>query len=193
MNVWEKFLFHTLHVRAHYPESEVSVHDVSDFKSFVREHPQPTVSEEFEIKSKVYFHGRAFMVRNADFFNILPRADVCDDTYMPNSIHTEHGPGTIRTRYDALTFYKPYTSLREHFKIYRRIFLDLRHLDKVHNQFRSSREMEKTKLDWRYILSQDIPTVLKFVAYATITGCEGLCYRILPKKGLADMWLYKKK
>jgi len=193
MNLWEKFLFHTLHVRAHYPESEVSVHDVSDFKSFVKDNPQPAVSNEFEMRSKTYFHGRAFIVRNADFFNIPPRADVCDDTYMPNLIHTEHGPGTIRTRYDALAFYKPYTSMREHFKIYRRIFLDLRHLDKANEQFKSSRKMEQTKLDWRHILSQDVHTVLKFMAYANITRCEDLCYRVLPKKGLADMWLYKKK
>jgi len=193
MNLWEKFLFHTLHVRAHYPESEVSVHDVSAFKSFVKDNLQPAVSEEFETRSKTYFHGRAFMVRNADFFNIPPRADVCDDTYMPNLIHTEYGPGTIRTRYDALSFYKPYLSLREHFKIYRRIFLDLRHLDRTNEQFKSSREMEQTKLDWQHIFSQGVPTILKFVAYATITGCEDLCYRVLPKKGLADMWLYKKK
>jgi hypothetical protein len=193
MSPWESFLFHVLHVRANFPEAEVSVNDVSEFKSFVDEHPQPVVSAEFEKKSKIYFHGRAFMVKNADLYNIPPRGDICDDTYMPNLIHTEHGPGTIRTRYDALAFYKPYTSLREHFKIYRRIFLDLRHIDQTNEAFRESREMERTRLNWQYILKQDLPTVAKFLMYAAITRIENLCYHILPKKGLADMWIYKKK
>ena len=193
MVLWESFLFHVLHVRVHYPESEVSVCDVSEFKKFVDNHPQPTISPEFEKKSKIYFHGRAFMIRNADFYNIPSREDVCDDTYMPNLIHTEHGPGTIRTRYDALAFYNPYTSLREHFKIYRRIFLDLRHIDQTNKFFKGSRRLEKTRLDWDFIFKQDSSTVAKFLMYAAITGAEEVCYKVLPKKGLADMWVYKKK
>lgn len=193
MDHWESFLFHVLHARANYPEAEVSVHDVSQFKRFVDEHSQPNIPADFEKKSKIYFHGRAFMVRNADFYDIPTRGDVCDDTYMPNLIHTEHGPGTIRTRYDALAFYNPYLSLREHFKIYRRIFLDLRNIDKTNELFRESREMERTRLDWQFILKQDLPTVAKFIMYAAITGVENLAYHVLPKKNLSDIWVYKKK
>lgn len=193
MSLWESFLFHILHVRANYPESEVSVNDVSEFKKFADEHPQPAISVEFEKKSKIYFHGRAFIVRNTDLYDIPARRDVCDDTYMPNLIHTKHGPGTIRTRYDALVFYKPYTSLKEHFKIYRRIFLDLRHIDQTNEAFRESREMERTKLDWQYILEQGLSTTAKFITYATITRFEELCYLALPKKCHSDMWIYKKK
>ena len=53
--------------------------------------------------------------------------------------------------------------------------------------------MERTRLDWQYILKQNLPTVAKFLMYVGITEVENLCYRILPKKGLADMWIYKKK
>ena len=193
MSLRESFLFHVLHVRAHYPQAEISVNDVSEFKFFVDKHPQPNISPEFERKSKIYFHGRAFMVRNADLYDIPSRRDVCDDTYMPNLIHTEHGPGTIRIRYDALVFYVPYTSLREHFKVYRRIFLDLRHIDRTNEAFQDSREMERTKLYWDYILKQDTTTIAKFMIYAAITRAEDLCYHVLPKRGLADMWIYKKK
>ncbi|MBN1275311.1 hypothetical protein JXA12_03385 [Candidatus Woesearchaeota archaeon] len=133
------------------------------------------------------------MIRNKDLYEIPAQKDVCDDTFMPNFIHTKYGPGTIRTRYDAMAFYQPYISLREHFKIYRRIFLDLRHLDETKKEFKTTREMERTKIDWDYVFKQKPKVIADFLLYKSITGIEDISYRLLPKKGISDMWVYKKK
>lgn len=193
MSSWERFLYKILHMRAFYPESEISKHNVSKFKNYVRENPQPVTDPDFEIRSKIYFHGRTFMMRNADFFEMPEDKNVADDTYLPNMIHTKYGPGTIRTRFDALVYYKPYLSLREHYKAYRRIFWDLDNIDKK-GQFKESRRMEETRLDWNYIFSKGPLVTLEFLAYAAISFMEeNVLYGLLPKKSISEVWQYEKK
>jgi glycosyltransferase involved in cell wall biosynthesis len=192
MSLWERFLYETLHVRAFYPESEVSTNDVSRFKNYVEDHPQSRVDPSFERRSKIYFHGRIFMMRNADLFEMPEDKDVADDTYLPNMIHSKHGPGTIRTRFDALAFYKPYLSLRDHYRAYRRVFWDLDNIDK-REEFRESRRMDETQLDWKFILSNDPTVALRFMVYAAVVFGEKSLYRLLPKKSLSEVWEYHAK
>jgi len=192
MSSWEKFLYMVLHARAFYPEAEVSVNDVSAYKSYAYESPQSTVSPEFESRSRIYFHGRTFMMRNVGFFYLPEDENTADDTFIPNFIHTNYGPGTIRIRFDAISYYKPYLSLRKHFKAYRRIFWDLDNMDKK-EEFRGSREMEKTHLDWNYIFSKGPLIALDFLAYAAISFGEKSLYDLLPKKSIAEVWQYEKK
>jgi glycosyltransferase involved in cell wall biosynthesis len=189
---WQQFMFDTLHARAFYPRAEVAVNDVSAYKSFAHAWPQPTLAPESEVRSKIYFHGRTFMMRNANYFFLPTDVNVTDDTYIPNSIHTKYGPGTIRTRFDAIAYYKPYLSLREHFRTYRRIFLDLETIDRS-EQFVTSRMMEKTRLDWEYIRSEGWPVLKNFLAYTAISQIEGALFRTLEKKKPSDLWVYEHK
>jgi glycosyltransferase involved in cell wall biosynthesis len=193
MSAWERFLYKTLHVRAFYPESEVSVNDVSEYKKYAQERPQKAISSQFEHKSKIYFHGRTFMIRNADFFYIPEKENITDDTFLPNMIHTKFGPGTIRTRYDAIVYYKPYLSLGQHFKTYRRIYTDLANIDENFKEFEHSRKMEKTKTDWNFIFSKGPVVSGNFIMHLLISNAEELCYRVLPRKNISEIWQYEKK
>lgn len=121
LSIWELFLYETLHARALFPEAEISINDVSKYKPFADVYPQPRVSPEFEKKSKIYFHGRIFMLRNREVFEMPEDENLADDSFLPNMIHTKYGPGSSRTRFDAIAYYEPYISLREHFRVYRRI------------------------------------------------------------------------
>lgn len=189
----EKFLFNMLHIRAFYPQSEISVNNVSRFKDYVFEFPQNSVSSEFELKSKIFFHGRAFMLRNKNIFLLPEENNVFDDTYLPNKIHQVFGPGSIRTRFDAKVFYKPYLSLRQHFNAYRRIYLDKLFLDKNFHEFEETRESEKTTLDWNYILSLDYSTISLFLTYFFVRNVEEKLFSILPKTLPSSLWYYDKK
>lgn len=193
MTPWQSLLFHTLHVRAFFPESEVSVHDVNSFKGYVDEKPQPSVSAEFEKKSKIYFHGRVFMLRNADVFELPEDKNLADDTFLPNMIHYKYGPGVIRTRFDAVGHYSPYLSLKNHFKTYRRIHLQKRYLDTTNPQFSEIREFERSRLDWRFIFSKGLPVAARFVAYSLIRTLEETAYNLLPKPEPAALWKYDRK
>ena len=192
LTLWENFLYRILHMRAFYPEAEVSVNDVSAYKDYAHKRPQPTISPESEMRSKIYFHGRTFMIRNSSFFHLPEDDNTADDTFLPNYIHTRYGLGTIRIRFDAIVYYKPYLSLREHYKAYRRVFWDLDNIDKK-GEFKESRKMEKTKINWKYILSQAPLVTLEFIAYASIAFGEETLYRLLPKKTLSEVWQYDKK
>ena len=190
--LWENFLYRVLHMRAFYPEAEISVNDVSTYKNYAHEKPQTTVSPEAEMHSKIYFHGRTFMMRNAGFFYLPENVNTADDTFLPNFIHTTYGPGTIRIRFDAITYYKPYLSLRDHYKAYRRIFWDLDNIDKK-IEFRESRRMEETKINWRYIFSKGPLVSLEFITYMAIANGEETLYNLLPKKTLSEVWHYNGK
>jgi len=181
-----------LHARALYPEAEISVHDVSAFKRYVMAHPQPDITPEAEARSKIYFHGRCYVLRSPSYFNMPANKDVVDDTYLSNYIHTNFGPGTIRIRYDALAFYKPIKSLREHFFTYWRYFLDKKNLDHRHKEFKVSRHFEKTKLNWSYINRQKYTTIIIFYMYTIISTLERLCFSVLPSVPVGKLWKFIK-
>ncbi|MEK6887785.1 MAG: glycosyltransferase family 2 protein [Candidatus Aenigmatarchaeota archaeon] len=188
MSPWQAFLYEILHARSLFPMSEISVNDVSHYKLFADTHPQTDADPEFEKKSKIYFHGRLFMLRNNRVFEMPEDENLADDSFLPNSIHTRYGPGSSRVRYDAIAYYEPYLSLHQHFRAYRRVDAQLRYLDANFKNFRESREMERTKLDWEYIRSTGIPNVLRFAAYSAVRDLEHAAYRVLPDQSPTDLW-----
>lgn len=188
LSLWKSLVYETMHARALFPEAEVSVNDVSHYKSFVDTYPQPDLDTDFEKRSKIYFHGRMFMLRNKNVFDMPEDQNLADDSFLPNMIHTRYGPGSIRIRYDAIVYYEPYLSLRDHFRAYQRIYSQLCYLDDHFEEFSKSREMEKTKLDWRYIWSKGLSNVLRFAAYTMIIKTEHLGFRLLPYHSPKELW-----
>lgn len=188
LSLWESLLYEILHARAFFPKAEVSVHDVSDYKPFADGHPQPEIDPESEKQSKIYFHGRLFMLRNKEIFEMPEDDNLADDSFLPNVIHTKYGPGSSRTRYDAIAYYGPYLSLSDHFKAYRRVDAQLRYLDKHFPEFAKSREMEQTKLDWNYIKSIGLTNTLRFITYSFIRNSECIGYQLLPERSPAELW-----
>lgn len=188
LSLWESFLYEILHARAFFPKAEVSVHDVSEYKPFAHTHPQPEIDSESEKRSKSYFHGRLFMLRNKGVFEMPEDENLADDSFLPNMIHTKYGPGSSRTRYDAIAYYEPYLSLSDHFRAYRRVDAQLRYLDEHFPEFAKSREMEQTKLDWNYIKSRGLTNTFRFIAYSLIRNSERIGYRLLPERSPAELW-----
>lgn len=191
LSSFRKMLFNVLNVRALNYEAEISTNDVSAYKWYVDKYPQRNVSKEFEKRAKIFFHGRAFMLKSPDYLVLPNNKNLADDTYLPNYIHTFFGPGTIRIRYDALVYYKPYISLREHFNTYWRVYSDLKNID-TNGAFEHSRKMERIKWDWRYILSRGAGTSVNFLLYYMILKSEHFAYGILPKKTLSEIWKLEK-
>jgi len=188
LSLWESFLYETLHARALFPKAEVSVHDVSEYKPFAYTHPQPGIDPDFEKRSKIYFHGRLFMLRNKGVFEMPEDENLADDSFLPNMVHTKYGPGSSRTRYDAIAYYEPYLSLADHFRAYQRVDAQLRYLDNHFEEFAKSRQMEKSKLNWQYIQSEGITNVIRFVSYSIIRKAEHIGYRLLPEQSPAELW-----
>ncbi|MFA4819439.1 MAG: glycosyltransferase family A protein [Candidatus Aenigmatarchaeota archaeon] len=188
LSLWESFLYEVLHARALFPQSEVSTHDVSSYKPFADTKPQSGIDPNFEKRSKIYFHGRLFMLRNKGVFQMPEDGNLADDSFLPNMIHTKYGPGSSRTCYGAIAYYEPYLSLRDHFNAYRRVHAQLRYLDRHFEEFTQSREMEQTKLDWDYIRSTGLANVARFAVYSLIRRTENALYRLLPELPPTELW-----
>lgn len=188
MSLWQSLLFEVLHARALFPQSEISALDVSAYKLFVDTNPQLGIPPEFERKSKIYFHGRLFMLRNKDVFQMPEDGNLADDSFLPNMIHTKYGPGSSRTCYDAIVYYEPYLSLRHHFNAYRRVYSQLRHLDWHFPEFAESRRMERAKLDWDYIRSTGKVNVARFAAYFLVRRAEHALYAMMPDMPASELW-----
>lgn len=188
LSLLQNMLYNILHVRAFYPKAEISTYDVNQYKQYVEKYPQPHISSDFEKRSKIFFHGRIFMMKNKSYYEVPSGNNYADDTYLPNMIHTKYGPGTIRIRYDAIVKYDPYISIKNHFHTYRRVYLDLYYIDKTCPKFVHSRHYEKTKLDWGYIRSQGIIVTTQFSIYKLIIIIEKTCYFFLPKLKISDIW-----
>lgn len=185
--------FHILNIRNLFPESEVSLYDVTAYKWYAYHYPQPETNPAWEIRSKIYFHGRCFMLKRAELF-VLPNDErVFDDTYLPNWLHYHYGPGVIRTIYSARVHYKAYENLFEHWKTYWRIYNDKAYLDAQYPCFRISRKMETTVLDKEYIQSLSSREQFYFLLYNCIVKAEMLSYHLLPFVDARRIWRYKKK
>ncbi len=192
-STYHSVAFYILNVRNLYPLSEVCMHDVSDYKWYTDEYPQEGLDPAWERKNKIYFHGRCFMLKRAELFSIPADTRISDDTYLPNMLHLNYGPGVIRNIFSARVYYKPYESIAQHWRTYWRIYNDKRYLDVAYPQFRFIRQYERTVLDLAYIKTLPRRVQVCFRFYRIITRLEQLSYRLLPKMDARKIWEYKEK
>lgn len=185
--------FHILNVRNLYPLSEVCMYDVSDYKWYTDEYPQEGLDPAWERKSKIYFHGRCFMLKRAELFSLPADTRISDDTYLSNMLHLNYGPGVIRNIFSARVYYKPYESIVQHWRTYWRIYNDKQYLDDTYPQFYLIRQNERTVLDLAYIKTLPRRVQCCFGLYRIITCIEQLSYRILPKVDARKIWKYEEK
>lgn len=182
-----------LNIRNKHPESEISLYDVKEYKWYAYTYPQAETDPDWEIRSKIYFHGRCFMLKRAELFKMPDDNRVFDDTYIPNALHYEYGPGIIRTIYSAKVYYKAYESLVLHWRTYWRVYNDKAYIDKNYTHFQLFRKMEKTVLDKAYIRTLSTSERLLFLLYQLVIKTEELSYRLLPLIDAREIWSYKRK
>ena len=192
-SIYRNLLRRVLNCRSYFPKSEIAIKYAPEFHPFARSDPQ-LVGPNFEEKSKIYFHGRCFVLRDVSIWDADSEA-IGEDTYLDRSIHFRFGPGMVRVLYDANVYFVPLTSLRDYFGTYFRIYIDLKRLKLRHPEFNVCREYSKTKLDWHYIKSLPLPDQLAFVAYAAVRYIFWKLFRLLYgiNPNSAPPWEYDSK
>lgn len=162
---FQKHLTRILNARAFYPMSSVYKNPLPEgYHPYVSE-GQPTVSAEFEKRSKTFFHGRFFCLRDKSVWTITdPANTISEDLFLHHDLVDRLGPGVIRVRYDAQCLYKPIHSLRHHWKVYYRTFIDFKNHFRRYPRFRRFRKISSPnmKLDWSHIV-RNLP--LKWIIY----------------------------
>src|SRR3989344_4501311 len=185
----KKFWDKILNCRAYFPKAEIAVVRAPEFHPYAESDPQ-SLGPEFEKKSKIYFHGRCFALRDQSIWDV-PNNQISEDTYLDRSIHYRFGPGSIRNLYDAKIYYQPITSLRVFTKTFFRIYQDLKCLKKVKPQYRQIRVYSKTMLDWRYINTLSLKWRLFFGIYYLTRQFFHFLFKhnlIYAKKSALDIW-----
>ncbi len=192
-NFYKKFLTNILDIRSRWPYSQISANDVSEFHRITEIDPQASVPPGFEKKSRIYFHGRFYALKNKIVWDV-PEDRIGDDTYLTLSVYKRFGPNSIRIRYDAIVYYQPTVSLIQHWKTYKRIHYDVKTLMTLSN-FRALekiKNLEKVKLDWSYIKTLSVKVQFYFLCYSIIKFIEKLLFKFSSQYS-EKLWVYDKK
>ncbi|MDP2946597.1 MAG: glycosyltransferase family A protein [Nanoarchaeota archaeon] len=191
LNPWKIFLDNVLNIRSRHPMSEVSKLDVMDYHRLAITDPQNINTEkEHELRSKIFFHGRLFLLRSEEYWN-MPKKNknvVGDDSYLPDYIINKYGKNRIRIRYDAVVYFEPFVSIKKHYQTYKRIYFDLKNLKQNFPQFSEIRERSVLVLDKEYIKNQHVMERIKFFLFDFIRRVERISYNISLEKNSSKIW-----
>lgn len=193
-NIYKKLLSNILDIRSRFPESQVAVKNVAEFHELAKKDPQLVLTPGFEEKSRIYFHGRFYALKDKTIWSV-PGNRIGDDTYLTLDVYKKYGKDSMRIRYDANCYYHPSTSLKRHWKVYKRIFLDTYSLFRL-PEFSELGDVigkEAVRLDWIYINKKPLKIRLYFVLYWIIKKLESLLFRLSSKQYNRELWSYDSK
>jgi len=192
-NPYKTALSRILDIRSNWPESQIAVNDVRLFHKIADISSQPEVTPIFEKKSRIYFHGRFYIMRDKKVWDVPPES-IGDDTYLTISTYQRFGLNSIRIRYDAFCYYQPTTSFIAHWKTYKRIHHDLKTIFDitVFKNMQYLKSFEKMKLNWPYINTLSTKIKVYFLCYSIIKLLENFLFQLFPKYS-DKLWTYKKK
>ena len=187
---YQKLSGRMLSIRNRYPLSEMAVHDVTAFHTYTDTDPQPGIGQD-EKHTKIYFHGRLWCAVTSKSIPLLHNKVIGDDVYIGQLLHKDHGYKSVRIAYGANCYFRPYCSIARHWKVYKRIHEDKERVRSLPG-FEYLYELERTKLNWRYILTgvplYDVPL---FFVYSWLRAIEEYSYgRTAYKK---SYWQYAEK
>lgn len=191
INIWKRLLDNILNIRSRHPLCEISKLNVEEYHPYVTiDFQYVNTSPQHEIKSKIFFHGRMFILRSKIFW---ARPDISkpiagDDSFLPDYIISNYGKDRIRIRYNAIVYYLPFISLYKHFKVYRRIYFDLKNLERYYPKFRNIRNHSKLIIDNSYIKTCDFPTRIYFRLFKFIRIIERLVFKLSKETNPKKLW-----
>ncbi len=195
-NLWKKLMSKVLNIRSRHSSWEKSKYDVEKYHHYALFDPQyKNTNYNHELQSKIFFHGRMFALRSKLVWAKPSKKSgvVGDDTFLSDNILYKYGKDSIRNRYDAIVYYKPFTSLSYHYRVYKRVYYDLKNLEKSYPKFKKIRRLSKLKINKEYINKQDKKTKILFYIYEIIRKIEKFLFKYSFEKDPAKIWCYSKK
>lgn len=195
INIWKIMMDEILNVRSRYPMAEISKFEVKEYHKLAFLDPQfENTSIEHESRSKIFFHGRLFVLRSKDYWAKPDKECVVgDDSYLPDYIIHNFGKNKIRIRYNSIVYFHPFVSIFDHYKAYKRIYYDLKSLKDNYPKFKDIRKKSQMVLDWEYINKKGFIIKVKFLIFSLIRYFEKLFFIFSLNKDPNIIWNYNKK
>jgi len=189
LNFYQKLLFPIINLKRIIPQIEIAKNDVSIF--------HPNAKSDFERKSRIYFHGRCFIIRNK-FLYSFPTSEsgvIGDDTFLSFYFLQNFPPGSIKVLYDAPVYSYPQLSVVSYLKSWYRIRKDLENIYKSYPNFKPLRKYVEMKMNWQYVLRNlSLKYKIDSMLFFLLRCFEVISYRLLRQGINADkIWNYKCK
>ena len=188
-NLYQRMIYPLLNLKRIYLEVEIAKEDVSIY--------HPFALNSYEMKSRVYFHGRCFIIRSKEVYHFPNTKSGIrgDDTFLSFYILKNYAPGSIRVLFDAYVYSNPTLSIRAYLKEWFRIRKDVELIYENYKSFKPLKKITSMKLNWKFIL-RDLPLIFKIYAifYYFLKKFEVVMYIIKRKNILIDeIWQYENK
>ena len=192
-NPFEELRHKVLNFRAYHPKAQIAKVYAPEYHPFADIDPMP-IGPEFEKKSKSYFHGRCFAIRNTEVWDVPPDA-IGEDTFLDCSIHKRFGPGSIRLLYHANVYFNPIDSFSKYIKTYARIYQDKEGLKKRNNSFKEILKHSATKLDAEYAKTLPLSEKIYFQMYRMLEGTTTFLFSkgMFVNNDIDKLWAYTTK
>jgi len=195
-NLWKKIISQILNIRSKHSAWGRSKYDVSEYHPYALSDPQyKNTNKAHEVQSKIFFHGGMFALRSKSIWEKPSKESgvVGDDTFLSDNTLYKYGKSSIRNRYDAIIYYKPFTSLLFHYKVYKRGYYDLKNLEKYYAKFKKIRQDSKLEINKDYLDKQSKKTKIVFCIYSIIRKIEKFLFKYSLEKDPERIWQYKNK
>ncbi len=187
--LYQRILYPLLNLKRIYPQIEMAREDVKNY--------HPFASNSYELKSRVYFHGRCFIIRNKKVYHFPKQGTGIrgDDTYLSFYILKNYAPGSIRVLFDAPVYSNPNLSVRGYLREWLRIRKDVDLIYQNYRSFEPLRKITSMKLNWRFVL-RELPFRFKLYGffYYFLKKFETIVYNLKRKSIFIDnIWQYENK
>ncbi len=181
---FKKILFGILNLKRIYPKVMISKNDVSEFHD--------NLGDKFLRKSRVYFHGRCFIIRDKNTYKFPKKQSQIrgDDTYLSFYILKNQPKNSIKVLYDSPIYSYPIFSIKEYLRVWYRIRKDLDNIYSEYPEFFELNEKIRMIIDWKYVLLE-LPLSYKFYAlgFYLLKKFEGISYKLIKNKiKIDEVW-----
>jgi hypothetical protein len=173
---FKNFLIRVLNFKRLHPKIEISKGNVSNYH---------LEKDDFLSKSRIYFHGRCFLLRHKDYYKFPNKNSKIrgDDSFLSFYLRHEFPKGSIKVIYDNPVYTEPVSSLKEYYLSWYRIRKDLDLIYKEYPEFKKIGKLAEMKFNWKYFLS-DLSFQNKIISlfYYLIKLIEKYSFKIIRKK-----------
>ena len=184
----QKIIYNVLNLKRIHPKIEVAKRDVSKFHGKVK--------DKFLKRSRIYFHGRFFCIKNREIYGFPKRGSRIrgDDTFLTRVVLSKFGPGSIKVLFNSLVYCAPLHSIQAYLRSWYRIRKDIDMIKKEYPEFNEINNHVEMTLNWEYYKTLDQKNKFYVLLFFLLRLYEKYSYLLLKKSiDLDTIWFYDNK
>ena len=186
----KKFTYYILNLKRILPKIEIAKEDVTDYHG-------AEIKDNFLKKSRIYFHGRCFAIRNKGIYafpaeNSLIRGD---DTFLSFAILKKQPRQSVKVLYDAPVYSYPEFSFANYLRAWHRIRKDLDNIYEEYPEFLEIGKKTEMIINWDYVIKElSFSYKIYALGFFILKKFEAASYALFKKKiDIDKLWSYSDK